>query len=55
MAVFQLVWSGCYLCEVGLSNLCTSSSSFMQGSCSLSCVVGSSSCKSSGFVIIVEN
>ena len=43
------------LCEAGLSSLCTLSSSFMSGSCSLSCGVGSSSRKSSRFVIIVEN
>ena len=41
--------------EAGLLRLCTLSSSFMSGSCSLSCGVGSSSRKSSRFVIIVEN
>ena len=43
------------LYDAGLSSLCTLGSSFMQGSCSLSCRVGSNSRELSWFVITVEN
>ena len=41
--------------DAGLSSLCTLGSSFMQGSCSLSCGVGSNSRELSWLVITVEN